>query len=283
MLVAAGSGVATLGLPDSPGVTEGTAKDTLTLDYGNIAALEALFAEHGDRIAAVITEAIPANMGVVPPPAGFNKAIRDLTSKHGAVMILDEVMTGFRVSRDGWWGIEGKAEGWAPDLFTFGKVIGGGMPLAAVAGSAEIMDLLAPAGPVYQAGTLSGNPTATTAGLVTLQYCTDDVYVRLNDTATQVQSIITDALNAAGIPNSPQRAGNLFSWFFTADQVHTYDEAKTQNTKAFGAFFHSMLENGVWLPPSAYEAWFVSAAHGDRELEIISAAAPTAARAAASV
>ena len=155
------------------------------------------------------------------------------------------------------------------------------MPLAAVAGSAEIMDLLAPAGPVYQAGTLSGNPTATTAGLVTLQHCTDDVYVRLNDTATQVQSIITDALNAAGVPNSPQCAGNLFSWFFTNETVHTYDEAKTQNTKAFGAFFHSMLENGVWLPPSAYEAWFVSAAHGDKDLDIISAAAPAAAEAAA--
>ena len=282
MLVAAGSGVATLGLPDSPGVTEGTAKDTLTLDYGSIAALEELFAEHGDRIAAVITEAIPANMGVVPPPAGFNKAIRELTTKHGAVMILDEVMTGFRVSRDGWWGLEGKAEGWAPDLFTFGKVIGGGMPLAAVAGSAEVMDLLAPAGPVYQAGTLSGNPTATTAGLVTLQHCTDDVYAHLDSTATQVQAIITDALNAAGVPNSPQRAGNLFSWFFTNETVHTYDEAKTQNTKAFGAFFHSMLESGIWLPPSAYEAWFVSAAHGERELEAISAAAPAAARAAAS-
>ncbi len=156
------------------------------------------------------------------------------------------------------------------------------MPLAAVAGTAEIMDLLAPAGPVYQAGTLSGNPTATTAGLVTLQHCTDDVYVRLNSTATQVQAIITDALNAAGVPNSPQRAGNLFSWFFTNETVHNYDEAKTQNTKAFGAFFHSMLQNGVWLPPSAYEAWFVSNAHGDREFEIISAAAPAAALAAAS-
>ena len=280
MLVAAGSGVATLGLPDSPGVTKGAAKDTITLAYGDVKALEEVFAARGNEIAAVITEAIPANMGVVPPPPGFNKRISELCNQYGAVFIFDEVMTGFRVAADGWWGIEGTREDWAPDLFTYGKVIGGGMPLAAVAGNAEIMDLLAPAGPVYQAGTLSGNPVATTAGLATLRNCTPDVYMHLDAMADQVFAIISDALTKHGVAHQPQRAGNLFSFFFTDKPVHTYDDAKTQDTAAFGRFFHAMLENGVWLPPSAYEAWFVSAAHTDDDLAIIARAADVAARAA---
>jgi glutamate-1-semialdehyde 2,1-aminomutase len=281
LLVAAGSGVATLGLPDSPGVTPGTAQDTLVLPYGDVAALEELFAARGSEIACIITEAVPANMGVVPPPPGFNARLASITREHGALLIFDEVMTGFRMSADGWWGLEGATEGWQPDLFTYGKVIGGGMPLAAVAGPAEIMDLLAPAGPVYQAGTLSGNPVATTAGLATLRLCTPQVYGHLDATAEAVRGIITEALTRHGVVHQAPQAGNLFSFYFTSTPVRTYDDARTQNTAAFAAFFHTMLDEGVWLPPSAYEAWFVSAAHTDDDLAVIESAADSAAAAAA--
>jgi glutamate-1-semialdehyde 2,1-aminomutase len=243
--------------------------------------VEALFAERGDRIAAVFTEAIPANMGVVPPEGDFNLFLREVTARHGTVFVFDEVMTGFRVGRAGWWGQSGRAEGWAPDLFTFGKVIGGGYPLAAVGGKAEILDLLAPLGPVYQAGTLSGNPVAATAGLVTLQNCTDEVYAHLDVQADAVGRIVSDALTRAGVPNRLQSAGNLFSVFFRDAEVRDFADAADQDEAAFARFFNAMLDEGVSLPPSAYEAWFVSAAHGDRELEQIERAAQVAARAAA--
>jgi glutamate-1-semialdehyde 2,1-aminomutase len=282
LLVQAGSGIATLGLPNSPGVTEGQAQDTVVLPYNDISAIESLFAAKGHLIAAVLSEAVPANMGVVPPLPGFNKLIADLCHKSGALFILDEVMTGFRISSGGWWkSVE--PENWTPDVFTFGKVMGGGYPLAALAGSAHIMDLLAPLGSVYQAGTLSGNPVATTAGLATLQLCDNALYAKLDRRAIEVGLAISSAFNAAGIQHSYQSAGNLFSFFFTPQAVGNFDEAKKQDTSIFSNFFHAMLENGVSLPPSAFEAWFVNGAMTDADVEQIEIAARKSALKAASL
>jgi glutamate-1-semialdehyde 2,1-aminomutase len=269
LLVQSGSGVITLGLPNSPGVTSGQAEDTIVLPYNDFEKLEEVFVTEGQSIAAVITEAAAANMGVVPPLTGFNKKIYDLCQANQALMILDEVMTGFRVSSGGWWGRFGENENWKPDLFTFGKVIGGGYPLAAVGGQKRYMDLLAPIGNVYQAGTLSGNPIATTAGLATVELCDDALYKKINNHAESIQRILSDKFTEASIPHVVQNAGNLFSIFFTPDPVLSFDDAKKQDTKTFAKFFHNMLENGVYLPPSAFEAWFVSAAHTDFDLEKI--------------
>ncbi|SNS94084.1 glutamate-1-semialdehyde 2,1-aminomutase [Micrococcales bacterium KH10] len=281
LLASAGSGVATLGLPDSAGVSPAVTASTLVLPYNDRSAFTRAFDEHGSRIAAVIAEAAPANMGVVAPGTGFNQLLRDVTSRHGALLIMDEVLTGFRVSPGGWWGLEGAAEGWRPDLFTFGKVIGGGLPLAAVAGSGAVMDLLAPLGPVYQAGTLSGNPLATAAGSATLDAADAQVYQRVDAAASQVAAAVTAALDAEGVSHTIGQAGNLFSVAFRDTAAHNYDEARDQELCRYPAFFHAMAEHGVLLPPSALEAWFVSAAHGEDELARITAALPHAARAAA--
>lgn len=280
LLVQAGSGVATLGLPNSPGVTEGQTRDTIVLDYNDVSALRELFAARGSEIAAVITEPVPANMGVVPPVAGFNAEIAKLTKANGALFIFDEVMTGFRISRGGYFETVAH-EGWTPDLFTYGKVIGGGYPVAAVAGPARVMDLLAPVGNVYQAGTLSGNPVATAAGLATLQQCSAKLYETLNSRALEISNVISDALTAAGVAHQLQADGNLFSIFFTATPVTNFAEAQKQNLKQFNAFFHAMLENGVSIPPSAFEAWFVSGAITDADVAKIAEVAKLAAASAA--
>lgn len=281
LLVQAGSGVATLGLPNSPGVTVGAVADTVVVEYNDRQALTDLFESRGHLIAAVITEASPANMGVVPPAEGFNKFLAEITRKHGALLILDEVMTGFRISPAGWWGKYGVEEGWEPDLFTFGKVIGGGLPLAAIAGKAAVMDLLAPLGPVYQAGTLSGNPVATAAGLATLKNCTSEVYETLNKRAKQIGEGISHELTSAGVEHSYQHAGNLFSFFFRPGYVSNYPEAKEQSSEKFAVFFHTLLAHGVSVPPSAFEAWFVSAAITDEDVDKILVAAKAAAQACA--
>jgi glutamate-1-semialdehyde 2,1-aminomutase len=282
LLAEAGSGVATLALPGSAGVPAPIAAQTLVIGYNDPAALEAVFAEHGERIAAVIVEASAANMGVVAPQPGFNKLIADTAHAHGALMILDEVLTGFRVHSAGFWGLQAEAgEDYVPDIFTFGKVVGGGMPLAALGGQADVMDLLAPLGPVYQAGTLSGNPLSVAAGLATLRLATPEVYATVDAAAARVASALDAALADVGVTHAVARAGNLFNASFRATAPRDYAEAQAQESFRYAPFFHAMRENGVALPPSVFEAWFLTAAHGEAELQRIEAALPVAAAAAA--
>ncbi|RFA17420.1 glutamate-1-semialdehyde 2,1-aminomutase [Subtercola boreus] len=286
LLAEAGSGLATLALPASAGVTAANAVQTLVLPYNDLDAVREVFAAHEGRIAAVITEAAAANMGVVAPDPGFNAALADIVHENGALLIVDEVLTGFRVGPAGWWGLEVAALPYQPDLLTFGKVVGGGMPLAALGGRADVMDHLAPLGPVYQAGTLSGNPVAVAAGLATLRLADAEVYRALDSIAGVLSNAVSDALAAEGVAHSVQRAGNLFSFAFgdfASGGPRTYAEVQAQESFRYAPFFHAMLDAGISLPPSVFEAWFVSAALDENAIDRIVSALPGAARSAAEV
>lgn len=263
-LIAAGSGVATLGTPDSPGVTVSTAKDTLTAVYNDLVSLKHLFEANQNQVAAVIIEPVVGNMGLVIPQEGYLQGVRALCDQYGALLIFDEVMTGFRLSPSGYQGIC-KIK---PDLTTLGKIIGGGLPVGAYGGRADIMDMIAPAGPVYQAGTLSGNPLATTAGLAMLNHITDNlaVYTRLAEKGEKLKTGIRSQLESLGLSYTINQIGSMFTLFFTDKAVHNFSDAKTSDATLYGKYFHGMLEKGVYLPPSQYESWFISDAIQDEEL-----------------
>jgi glutamate-1-semialdehyde 2,1-aminomutase len=274
LLARAGSGVATLGLPDSPGVTEGAAADALVVPYNEPETVRRVFEEHGEEIAAVIVEPVAANMGVVPPAPGFLEGLRDLTARHRAVLIFDEVITGFRVGRGG----AQERFGIAPDLTVLGKVMGGGFPCAAVGGGRDIMEHLAPAGTVYQAGTLSGNPVAVAAGLATLRLIEHaDPYPALEEAVTAVSEGVSKALVDVGVPHAVNREGSMFSIFLGNGRVIDYEGARAADHRAYARFFRAMLAGGIYLPPSGYEGWFVGTAHGRDEVERTAEAAREAA------
>ena len=270
LLVAAGSSAATLGVPNSPGVTAGTAKDTLVLKYNDPAALEAVLARHGQRIAGVIVEPVVGNMGCVTATAAFLAALRDLTARYGALLIFDEVMTGFRVAYGGAQGLFGMK----PDLTTLGKIIGGGLPVGAYGGRADVMDHVLPAGKVFQAGTLSGNPLAMAAGIATLKVLRDtNPYPRLEDLSTRLAEGLEDAARSAGIPCTVGQFNSMMTLFFNPEPVTDWDVASRSDTKRYAAYFWGMIERGVYLPCSQFEALFVSTAHAEADVDATVAAA----------
>ncbi|KYD30865.1 Glutamate-1-semialdehyde aminotransferase [Parageobacillus toebii] len=272
LLIKAGSGVATLGLPDSPGVPEAVAQNTITVPYNDLESVRYAFERFGEDIAAVIVEPVAGNMGVVPPVPGFLQGLRDITKQYGALLIFDEVMTGFRVDyhcAQGYFGIE-------PDLTCLGKVIGGGLPVGAYGGKAEIMEKVAPSGPIYQAGTLSGNPLAMTAGYETLIQLTPETYDEFRKKADRLEEGLREAAEKYEIPHTINRAGSMIGFFFTNEEVTNYEKAKTSNLEMFATYYREMAEQGIFLPPSQFEGLFLSTEHTDEDIEKTVAAAERA-------
>jgi glutamate-1-semialdehyde 2,1-aminomutase len=263
LLIKAGSGVATLGLPDSPGVPESVAQNTITVPYNDLESVKYAFEQYGEDIACVIVEPVAGNMGVVPPQPGFLEGLREITKQYGALLIFDEVMTGFRVDYNcaqGYFGIE-------PDLTCLGKVIGGGLPVGAYGGKAEIMERIAPSGPIYQAGTLSGNPLAMTAGYETLIQLTPETYEQFKKKADRLEEGLRKAAEKYEIPHAINRAGSMIGFFFTNEKVVNYETAKTSDLEMFAAYYREMAEQGIFLPPSQFEGMFLSTEHTDEDIE----------------
>lgn len=282
LLVKAGSGVATFGIPGSAGVPPETAMHTLALPYNDLSAVEAAFASHPELIACVILEPVVGNAGTIPPAPGFLAALREITHREGALLIFDEVMTGFRLAPGGAQELFGFTGDQAPDLTTLGKIVGGGLPVGVFGGRAEIMDKLAPLGPVYQAGTLSGNPLAMAAGIATLSYILehrDEIYPRLESTGKAIFGGVAALAAEQGIGLTTNRVGSMGTWFFTGQPVTDFASASTSDTNLFARLHRAMLERGVWLPPSQFEAAFVSTALGQQEIEAVLAAAQSSLRA----
>ncbi|USK73632.1 glutamate-1-semialdehyde 2,1-aminomutase [Peribacillus frigoritolerans] len=272
LLIKAGSGVATLGLPDSPGVPEGIAKNTITVAYNDLAATKYAFEQFGEDIACIIVEPVAGNMGVVPPQPGFLEGLREVTTQYGALLIFDEVMTGFRVGYNcaqGYFGI-------VPDLTCLGKVIGGGLPVGAFGGKREFMEQIAPSGTIYQAGTLSGNPLAMTAGFETLSQLTPESYDEFTRKGDMLEKGIGAAAEKYGVPHTFNRAGSMIGLFFTNEDVVNYDTAKTSDLEFFASYFREMANQGIYLPPSQFEGLFLSTAHSDEDIEKTIAAAEQA-------
>jgi glutamate-1-semialdehyde 2,1-aminomutase len=263
LLIKAGSGVATLGLPDSPGVPEGVAKNTITVPYNDLESVRYAFEQFGEDIAGVIVEPVAGNMGVVPPNPGFLEGLREVTEQYGALLIFDEVMTGFRVD----YGCAQDYFGVTPDITCLGKVIGGGLPVGAYGGKLEIMQQIAPSGPIYQAGTLSGNPLAMTAGYETLKLLTRDSYIEFKRKADRLEEGLSKAANEYEIPHTINRAGSMIGFFFTNEKVTNYEEAKSSNLEYFASYYRSMANEGVFLPPSQFEGLFLSTAHSDEDID----------------